>query len=93
MRRLLIEALALWPISLLALLPYAAIVAAEDGLPGDPERIIATAVAASIGIFIFGAIVLAIIRDKPRRLAWAVGVVLIACALATLAALRRTHGA
>ena len=88
-RAIWIDLLALYVVALIATLPYATLIAREDGLPSDVERIIANAVAAALGFWAFGSVVAWFNRMKSNRFLIASAVILVTAGLAFSAAYRR----
>ena len=88
-RRLAVDMAALITCAILAAIPYGYMMAAEDGLPGDTERIIANSVASSLGFVALGAVLLFWKRKNPKRLQYAIVLVIVLAAFAFSATLRR----
>ena len=83
---------ALFACAILAAIPYGYMMAAEDGLPGDIERIVANSVAASLGFAAVGGALLVWKRKNPKRLKYAIIVVAIMALMALTTTVRRAGG-
>ena len=83
------DLLILYPIALIATLPYGGLLAREDGLQGDLIRTLANAAAAGLGFWFFGAIAIFARRKRANRFVYAIVVVVIFAGLASLTAIRR----
>lgn len=84
-----IDLAALFTCSVIAAIPYGIMIAAEDGLPGNTERIIANSVAAGLGLTVAGGLLLLWKRKSSKRLLYALGLVVVMALLAFGQTLRR----
>src|SRR5262245_22105213 len=76
--------------AVLAAIPYGYMIAADDGLRGDLERIIANSVTSGLGFAFVGTLFLLWKRRNPKRLQHAMLLVVVIAALAFTTALRRS---